>query len=521
MYEKGDLVQSILDFSEQNCHLCPCFESVFGALAVIFDDNWECSFRISNHRAMKLKQLLEIRHVPREARFFYFNRKTNDIMITKMNFAALVAALSAGVFGAQAADFEVDGICYNILADESQAVELVGVSSQFQGGTLDIPQSVTHDGVTYTVTSIGTEALMDNQNLLAVKIPGSVASIGTKAFEDCWNLATAEIANGVVSIGESAFADCVGLTAMYIPESVTTIGNGAIEGCENMKTLEIHGNITSMGHYAFADCLRLTSLVIGDGVTCIGYAAFAGCGDLPSVVVPESVTSIDYYAFGQCDNLQTIELPNNVTYIGSDAFSGCDKLAAIKIPEGVTSINDYTFYDCDALTEVYIHDGITSIGIDAFSSCDALTKLHIGKGVTSIGMYAFGDCTSLASIYCSPMTPPAADAETFSEQTQQTATLIVPVGARSAYATTAPWSNFLNIEESDVSSIETVEADECSVWSADGRLMFGGFADGENVKVYGTSGQLVYDGVKEGCPQLVAGLYIVSIDDLSYKVMVK
>lgn len=55
-------------------------------------------------------------------------------------------------------------------------------------GEYEIPETVTHDGVTYTVTSIGNEAFKDNTNLTDVTIPSTITSIGESAFAGCSNL---------------------------------------------------------------------------------------------------------------------------------------------------------------------------------------------------------------------------------------------------------------------------------------------------------------------------------------------
>ena len=55
-------------------------------------------------------------------------------------------------------------------------------------GEYEIPETVTHDGVTYTVTSIGNEAFKDNTSLTDVTIPSTIISIGEDAFAGCSNL---------------------------------------------------------------------------------------------------------------------------------------------------------------------------------------------------------------------------------------------------------------------------------------------------------------------------------------------
>lgn len=57
-------------------------------------------------------------------------------------------------------------------------------------GAYSIPESISHNGVSYSVTSIGDGAFMGNTNLTDITIPSSITSIGSSAFSGCSNLKT-------------------------------------------------------------------------------------------------------------------------------------------------------------------------------------------------------------------------------------------------------------------------------------------------------------------------------------------
>ena len=293
-------------------------------------------------------------------------------------------------------------------------------------GAVTIPATVTYNGKTYSVTSIGNSAFYQCSSLKSVTIPNSVTSIGDDAFCLCSGLTSIIIPNSVTSIGDHAFSGCSGLTSVTIPNSVTSISNYAFSGCSGLTSVTIPGSVTSIGGSAFKGCSGLTSITIPNSVTSIGNWAFYGCSGLTSIEIPNSVTSIDVHAFDGCSGLTSITIPNSVTSIGARAFSGCSSLTSITIGNSVTSIGEEAFFGCSSLTSVTINsnsiisntssesnlknifgsqvksyiigDGVTHIGSYAFYNCSGLTSVTIPNSVTSIGSDAFRNCSSLTSV---------------------------------------------------------------------------------------------------------------------------
>ena len=112
-------------------------------------------------------------------------------------------------------DFAVDGIYYQITSEEDLTVEVT-----FEGderwffsdeyfGSVTIPETVTYNGNTYSVTSIGSSAFYDCSGLTSVIIPNSVTNIGSEAFSACSGLTSVTIPNSVTSIGSYAFRECI------------------------------------------------------------------------------------------------------------------------------------------------------------------------------------------------------------------------------------------------------------------------------------------------------------------------
>ena len=369
---------------------------------------------------------------------------------------------------ATAHDFEVDGIFYNVLSTSEKTVSVTYKGNSYSEyskeytGSVVIPESVTYDGTTYCVKSIGNSVFYSCSGLTGVEIPGSVTSIGDNAFYGCSGLTSVTIPNSVTSIGSKAFRQCTSLTSIVIPGSVTSIGSEAFCVCTNLKTVvnlsdmtftkgssgygyvayyasdyrvynapkgRIEGDFVLgkpndvktlvgylgsatavslpanydgekyvIGSNVFRDRTTLVSVEIPNSVTSIGTSAFSGCTGLTSIVIPNSVTSIGGGAFDGCTGLTSVEIPGSVTSIGGSAFYDCDGLTSVTIPNSVTSIGSSAFYNCTGLTSIVIPNSITKISDSTFEKCTGLSGIVIPNSVTSIGSKAFRQCTSLTSI---------------------------------------------------------------------------------------------------------------------------
>ena len=184
--------------------------------------------------------------------------------ILKSLLLALLLAMLPQV--ASAYDFKVDGLCYNKNGGgTSVTVTYEGTGAEGYGysnlnGDLVIPPSVTYDGTTYSVTTIGGRAFYDCSGLTSVTIPNSVTTIGSSAFEGCTGLTSVTIPNSVTTINYAAFYGCTGLTSVTIPNSVTSIGVGAFNGCSSLTSVTLGKSVTTIGNSAFRGCSGLTSI---------------------------------------------------------------------------------------------------------------------------------------------------------------------------------------------------------------------------------------------------------------------
>ena len=343
-----------------------------------------------------------------------------------------------------AEDFSVNGIYYNILTDKTNEVAVTYRGSSHNSyyyneysGSVTIPETVTYNGTTYSVTSIGSSAFYGCSGLTSITIPNSVTSIGQYAFEGCKTLTSVTIPNSITSIGEGAFWDCSALTSVTIPNSVTSIGEGAFGGTNLTSFICYSPSLTSFGTYLNTQPLldtivapaalfdieeadwasapkhvRYARVIAGEltenafGVihrsyktlkvldleaatnTSIADEAFKGCYNLDSLYLPSNLTYIPYMAIADCKSLKSIIIPATVEEIDNSAFENCRCLQSI-IFEGSASAQGPAHYAAASGSSLW------RIGSWAFYNCHQLQELTIPEGVTEIGDAAFYGCTYL------------------------------------------------------------------------------------------------------------------------------
>ena len=364
-------------------------------------------------------------------------------LFKQMLLATIVALLpqSAAAWMGATYDFMVDGLYYSINNDNTSVTITDGWG---YSGDLVIPETVTYNGTTYSVTSIGDIAFCDC-SIYSVSIPNSVTTIGNNAFYGCYVLASIDIPNSVTSIGDRAFCGCTWLASVSIPNSVTYVGERAFEETAWYNNLldglvyaglvaykykgtmpagtdiEIKDGTVGISPNCFYECSGLTSVTIPNSVTSIGNQAFSGCSSLVEVTIPNSVTYVGARAFsgtawynnlpdglvytgsvaykykGSMPAGTNIEINDGTTEITSSCFSGCSGLTAVTIPNTVTAIGEYAFSGCSGLTEVTIPNSVTEICMSTFENCSGLISVTIGNSVTSIGDRSFYGCSGLAN----------------------------------------------------------------------------------------------------------------------------
>ena len=283
-------------------------------------------------------------------------------------------------------------------------------------GALEIPATVTYEGRTYNVVSVGEQAFK-GANITSLTIPEGVVTIGVSAFTDNEELTGSlilpsslkEVQNGAFSqtgitgilfggttraasaletIGAGAF-NLTKITELTIPSSVTGIGNQAFAGCSELATVSFDAgsHLSTISQGVFRNCPKLTKVVLPSTVTEIGEYAFAGTA-LTYAPLHEGMTKLDTGAFANCTSMTSAQIPTSLTEMADAIFSGCTKLS------------DVVFAEDSQLRKIgIVQQTDPEIEIEgAFANCTSLISVTIPSSVTVIGSKTFAGCTNMRTI---------------------------------------------------------------------------------------------------------------------------
>ena len=421
----------------------------------------------------------------------------------KQKLFSFLFAIVASI-GTMFASVTIDGIAYNLNETELTA-EVTGGGNY--SGSIVIPESITYNTQTYSVTSIGSNAFYNCTGLTSVTIPNSVTGIGNGAFTSCTGLTSVTIPNSVTSIGDFAFQGCSGLISVTILSDNFETEVGAIFiNCPNLTYMSGPAKML----YMRDDCLavyiisrRLKNVIITGGEmteneflalheaykslesvdmsaasnTTLSDEAFKDCYNLTELKLPASLTKINYMAVAGCKNLQSIDIPASVEEIEQSAFEDCRSIQSITFggaPAGapgrfnapaasasqLKKIGNWAFYNAHELQHLDIPEGVTEIGDGAFYGCTYLEDMTLPASVQAIGDNCFALCAKLTKITCNAVTPPAIEAKTFFDVKRQIP-VYVPDEAVSAYENDTYWQEFDIQGQSDTpQGVEKVQNDQ-------------------------------------------------------------
>lgn len=166
---------------------------------------------------------------------------------------------------ANASDFNEGGMYFTITSTSEKTVEIACKNAyeytNGYSGTVVIPTTVEHDGVSYTVTGIGQKCFSTCTNLTAVIIPEGIKTIGIDAFRSDYNLVHIDLPQSLETIGNMAFQGS-GITEIVIPDKVQVVGQMTFAKCWGLSKITLGKGVHTIEQNAFFDTTGIQELTV-------------------------------------------------------------------------------------------------------------------------------------------------------------------------------------------------------------------------------------------------------------------
>ena len=345
----------------------------------------------------------------------------------------------------------IDGLYYDLdTSSRTATVTEDGGSGNYASlpASVKIPETVTYNGISFSVTKISNFAFANCTSLEEISIPRTVMEVGTTnrkiymPFWMCTSLKKVRFEDGDQPIilsadyekngtGSGLFSSCR-LEEVYLGRNITyrddynpfskypkEYGYSAFYNQPKLEKITISSSVTEIPAYLCYMDAGLKTVVFEAALTNIPIHTFDGC-DVLTISLPNSVQAIGDYAFQNNVNLESADLGTSVKSIGNYTFNGCTNLCRIgrgnllqtigdyafcksglinvNIPNSVKSLGIYCFSQASKLSSVAVGSGCKVLPICAFSRCTNLTKISLSSGLEIISEAAFSNCTSLEEI---------------------------------------------------------------------------------------------------------------------------
>ena len=273
-----------------------------------------------------------------------------------------------------------------ISSEEEMTAEITWDESYFQErillGDLVIPENITCNGKSYTVTSIGS-GVFAGAELRSVEIPNSVTSIGDRAFSGCAVLESVEIPSSVTSIGSDAFNGTAWYDAWYDNQQngVAYLGKVLYEYIGVMP--------------------ENTSIKILEGTTGIAGGAFSGCSGLTNItsLIPAENLFKMYNVFYRLNfTACTLYVPYGAkeTYASTWGWGSFDNIVELE-PTATEVTVTIGQYGCATYCSPYALDFTQVEGLKAYAATgynkatQVVTLTRVQTAEAGLGLFLKGE----------------------------------------------------------------------------------------------------------------------------------
>mgnify|MGYP002339894517 CR=1 FL=1 len=285
-------------------------------------------------------------------------------------------------------------------------------NANYYKGSIVIPETVTEDGTTFTVTGIGKYAFNHATVLNAVTLPETIRIIEAQAFYYCLSLKTIDIPEAVVEISWDAFNQCAQLASVTGMENVTTLGSGAFSSCRQLEGLtkgdELKGSV-------FNECKVLTAVPEMTNLKSILIGNFRGCDAIKSVMIPATIEKMqEIFGSSNASGLSVYycgETPitlkkNNVFCVSSGKTPA---YAPIYVPYGhKAAFTDAEFWNLSEIRELtpnvdIVDCNVTPSNGNATFSADVVLGEGVKEENVPVHFLAANDFTAYPAAYAADL----------------------------------------------------------------------------------------------------------------------
>ena len=254
---------------------------------------------------------------------------------------------------------EIGGLRYYLYTVTKEAEVIIG--SKKYSGKVEIPASVTHKGVSYTVTSIADKAFWNNV-ITSITIPATITKIGYEALAFDMNEDTNADINILSKKPQLIEYDAISL----IGNTVVHVPIGYLKeylNDESWNNYNIVDDIEHEGVIKVEDDGKNYYLILETKQAKLTASSQKFSGD---VVIP---TSVIYKGVSY-----------NVTSIGKEAFVGSTDITSLTIPRYVEFIDDETFVECMNLATIYDYSFTPQVLLGIGNVFSVFNELHVPTG---------------------------------------------------------------------------------------------------------------------------------------------
>ena len=278
---------------------------------------------------------------------------------------------------AKAFDFYADGFYFIYEGPDNVGVAWQSTAGNTYSGVVIVPETVTYQGTTYTVTKVEANAFTCCPNLTSVILPPTITTVNYSFYYND--------ADEMIEITCLAIDPPYGMTQMTADQYANVTVNVPKNSLAAYQADEGWGQFANLSAMTY-DFKRgdLFYEITGNNEVMVTRETTNSYINYSNITVPATVTlgnvtydvtAINVRTFYECSNLSTVTLPSSVKTIGDYAFYRCTNLESVTLGY-VDNIGSYSFAYCSSLNEAKFKGDIQSIQGTSFIYCSSLKKFE-------------------------------------------------------------------------------------------------------------------------------------------------